>query len=165
QRGGGRPGAVSEAVRSGRVAAGKASARHQVLDELAAAIDDRADADADAPLHRGHAGLQHVFTVLGLALPAEPLRIALHAVQTDDPELRGTALEYLESILPPDVRAQLWPLLDGEAAQAAEALGSPPPRVRSIEPLAARSRDEILEALHLAYPRVVDKLRQRMKPA
>jgi predicted membrane channel-forming protein YqfA (hemolysin III family) len=57
-------------------------------------------------------GLTHVFRVLGLVLPAEPLRVALHAVQTDDASLRGVALEYLEGILPPDVRAQLWPLLD-----------------------------------------------------
>lgn len=56
--------------------------------------------------------LEHVFRVLGLVLPAEPLRVALHAVQTEDSALRGMALEYLESILPPDVRAQLWPLLD-----------------------------------------------------
>jgi len=57
-------------------------------------------------------GLSHVFRVLALVLPAEPLRVALHAVQTDDASLRGVALEYLEGILPPDVRAQLWPLLD-----------------------------------------------------
>ena len=59
-----------------------------------------------------HYGLAHVFRVLGLVLPAEPLRVALHAVQTEDAALRGVALEYLEGILPPDVRAQLWPLLD-----------------------------------------------------
>lgn len=57
-------------------------------------------------------GLAHVFRVLGLVLPAEPLRVALHAVQTDDASLRGVALEYLEGILPPDVRVRLWPLLD-----------------------------------------------------
>ena len=64
-----------------------------------------AEADSDF-------GLAHVFRMLGLVLPAEPLRVALHAVQTDDASLRGVALEYLEGILPPDVRAQLWPLLD-----------------------------------------------------
>ena len=91
--------------------------------------------------------LEHVFTVLGLALPAEPLRIALRALHTHDETLRGTALEYLESILPPDVRAQLWPLLDG-AGDAA--------------PLAARTRarshDELLGELRRAYHHMVDKL-------
>ncbi len=65
-------------------------------------------------------GLAHVFRVLALVLPAEPLRIALRAVQAEDLSLRGMALEYLESILPADVRAQLWPLLDetGETSEA-----------------------------------------------
>jgi hypothetical protein len=160
---------VFDAVRRELVADRDAFARHQVLDELAAAIDERAE--ADAPVHRGHAGLEHVFTVLGLALPAEPLRIALHAVQTDDPELRGTALEYLESILPPDVRAQLWPLLEGDLAaplSAAEPAIALPPAAQLIVPAplpatrrAPRSHDEILDALRVSYPRVLDRLRQR----
>jgi ATP:ADP antiporter, AAA family len=163
---------VFDAVRRELVADREAFARHQVLDELAAAIDDRG---ADAPAQRGHAGLEHVFTVLGLALPPEPLRIALHAVQTDDPELRGTALEYLESILPPDVRAQLWPLLEGNLAEslsAARTAAAPtvalPPAAELIAPAplpatphAPRSHDEILESLRLSYPRVLDRLRQR----
>jgi hypothetical protein len=162
---------VFDAVRRELVADRDAFARHQVLDELAAAIEDRAG--ADAPVHRGSAGLEHVFTVLGLALPAEPLRIALHAVQTDDPELRGTALEYLESILPPDVRAQLWPLLEGDLAPAlpaAEPIADLPPAAALIAPAPApprppRSRDEILESLRLSYPKVLDRLRQRPRHA
>jgi AAA family ATP:ADP antiporter len=168
---------VFDAVRRELVADREEFARHQVLDELAAALDDRAE--ADTPIHRGHAGLEHVFTVLGLVLPAEPLRIALHAVQTDDPELRGTALEYLESILPPDVRAQLWPLLEGDLAEqlsAARTAAAPtvalPPAAQLIAPAplpatprARRSHDEILESLRLSYPRVLDRLRQRPRPA
>jgi hypothetical protein len=118
---------------------------------------------------RVSAALEHVFTVLGHAVPAEPLRIALHAVQTDDPELRGTALEYLESILPPDVRAQLWPLLEaGTTPEVVEPEPAPPPAPAPEPQIAARaprSQDEILQALHLSYPRVLDKLRQRPKPA
>src|SRR6185436_9753518 len=88
-----------------------------------------------------------IFTVLGLALPPEPLRIALHAVQTDDPELRGTALEYLESILPPDVRAQLWPLLEGD-------LDAPPPAPRTTAewPAAAPPATELPPAAALISP-------------
>jgi hypothetical protein len=153
---------VFEAVRRELVADRDTLASRRVLDDLPGG--DPGDADGLAQ-HAG-AGLEHVFTVLGLALPAEPLRIALHAVQTDDPELRGTALEYLESILPPDVRAQLWPLLEGEAAApaavplpaAAAAVSPPAPRAR-------RSHDEMLAALRLSYPTILDKLRQRVKPA
>jgi hypothetical protein len=77
------------------------------------AVIDSGDPELDV-------ALAHVFRVLGLVLPAEPLRIALRAAKTDDPELRGMALEYLESILPPDVRAQLWPLLDATTHEVAE---------------------------------------------
>ena len=82
-----------------------------------------------------------MFSVLGLVLPAEPLRIALHAVQTDDAALRGIALEYLESILPPDVRAQLWPLLD-------EAAGEP----HSPPPATPQRQQDLLARLRATHP-------------
>jgi hypothetical protein len=53
-----------------------------------------------------------VFALLALVLPAEPLRIAFRALQTDDQVLRGTALEYLDSVLPHDIRDRLWPFLE-----------------------------------------------------
>ena len=62
--------------------------------------------------NRAHRGLEHVFTLLSLVLPKEPLRISFRALHTDDEMLRGTALEYLESTLPPPVRERLWPLLE-----------------------------------------------------
>jgi AAA family ATP:ADP antiporter len=70
--------------------------------------------------------LQHVFTLLALVLPAEPLKIAFHGLHTEDHHLRGTALEYLDSILPPDIRGRLWPLL--EKSDAAPAVGDSRPR-------------------------------------
>ena len=69
-----------------------------VLDE---ALRDRADRS-----------LEHVFTMLSLILPAEPLRVAFRGIFTDDALLRGTALEYLESALPVDLRHKLWPFLE-----------------------------------------------------
>ena len=99
----------------------------------------------DPTQHSGKA-LEHVFTVLGLVLPAEPLRIALHALQTDDLALRATALEYLESILPVDLRVQLWPLLESEGESAELAVDAAAP-VRT-----KRTPDELLAALNLAYP-------------
>ncbi|MFN3197858.1 MAG: hypothetical protein ACE366_05505 [Bradymonadia bacterium] len=62
--------------------------------------------------------LQHVFTLLALILPKQPLTIAFRGLHTDDPTLRGTALEYLESVLPPDIRAPLWPFIEGEQGPA-----------------------------------------------
>lgn len=63
---------------------------------------------------RASHSLAHVFTLLSLVLPAEPLRIAFRGLHTDDPVLRGTSLEYLQSVLPPDIRDQLWPFLEDQ---------------------------------------------------
>jgi hypothetical protein len=55
---------------------------------------------------------------LALVLPAEPLQIAFRGLHVDDHGLRGTALEYLESVLPPVIRANLWPFLEDPRPQA-----------------------------------------------
>ena len=60
---------------------------------------------------RSGQSLAHVFTLLSLVLPREPLQIAFRSLQSDDTYLRGTAMEYLEKVLPPRVRAALWPFL------------------------------------------------------
>jgi len=53
-----------------------------------------------------------IFTLLSLALPPEPMRLAHRSLLSTDPGLRGTALEYLDSVLPPRVRESLWPYLE-----------------------------------------------------
>jgi AAA family ATP:ADP antiporter len=86
---------------------------------------------AETPVERG---LGHAFTLLSLALEREPMRIAAWAVGSEDPTLRGTALEYLHNVLPDPVRVALWPYLR-----------MPPPAAR-----AGRSpqqlREELLQA-------------------
>jgi len=44
-------------------------------------------------------------------LDREPLRLAYRALAADDESLRGTALEYLENVLPPEIKEALWPYL------------------------------------------------------
>jgi hypothetical protein len=78
--------------------------------------------------------LDHVFTILSLAFEDEPLEIALRAMKASDEHLRGTALEYLDNILPGPVRDALWVHL-GRAAQAGRSGRS-----------AAEVRDELLRA-------------------
>jgi ATP:ADP antiporter, AAA family len=56
--------------------------------------------------------LEHLFNLLSLVLPRATLRLAFHALYTGDPHLRGTALEYLETVLPEAVWRKLWPLLE-----------------------------------------------------
>lgn len=55
--------------------------------------------------------LECVFTILCLALDREPLRIAFRALATEDEGLRGTALEYLDNVLPESLRDRMRPLL------------------------------------------------------
>lgn len=75
------------------------------LGEAASFVDD---------IVRDRAGqsLAHVFTLLSLVLPREPLQIAFRALHTEDQQLQGTALEYLEGVLPAPIRERLWPFLE-----------------------------------------------------
>ncbi|MDB4956985.1 MAG: hypothetical protein JWO36_4554, partial [Myxococcales bacterium] len=92
---------------------------------------------------RSATALDHVFTLLGLVLPTEPVRLALQALSTDDPVLRGTALEYLESVLPSRIRDPLWPFLDFERAQR-------PSR---------RSPRDVAADLNMSHPSILANLR------
>jgi ATP:ADP antiporter, AAA family len=65
---------------------------------------------------RASQSLTHVFTLMALVLPREPLQIAFRGLHTDDQNLRGTALEYLEGILPPAIRDRVWPFLEDRRA-------------------------------------------------
>jgi hypothetical protein len=67
---------------------------------------------------RAGQSLAHVFTLLSLVLPAAPLQIAYRGLHTNDPGLRGTAVEYLEEVLPADIRERLWPFLGDRPAAA-----------------------------------------------
>ena len=89
-------------------------------------------------------GLAHVFTLLSLVQPAEPLQIAYRGLLTGDENLRGTALEYLEGTLPPAIRARLWPFLEDRRA---------PNRT-------ARPREEILRDLLRSHPSIQLKLEE-----
>jgi hypothetical protein len=57
--------------------------------------------------------LEHIFRLLSLTLPREPLQISFQALHTNDTYLRGTALEYLESVLPAGIRESLLEFLEG----------------------------------------------------
>jgi hypothetical protein len=84
---------------------------HRLLDAIA---DERASFVDDFIKDRAGQSLAHVFILLSTVLPAAPLQIAFRGLHTDDPALRGTALEYLEGVLPHDIRERLWPFLGTE---------------------------------------------------
>jgi hypothetical protein len=109
---------------------------HRLLDQLEDP-EQRTFVD-DVVRGRTSQGLGHVFTLLALALPSEPLKVAYRGLYTDDPYLRGTALEYLEGVLPEPVRERLWPFLEDRR-----------PVARS-----ARPREEILADLLRSHPSI-----------
>jgi hypothetical protein len=86
----------------------------RLLDE----VDDSRFVD-DFLKQRAGQSLAHVFTLLSLVLPTVPLQIAYRGLHTNDKALRGTALEYLEGVLPRDIRDRLWPVLGDEPAPPA----------------------------------------------
>ena len=93
---------------------------------------------------RAGQSLAHVFILLSLVLPATPLQIAYRGLHTTDPALRGTALEYLEGVLPPDIRNRLWPFLGPSAPVD----------------VGARGRDEILADLLRSNDSIVMNLKE-----
>ena len=116
---------------------------HQV-DDLRPNIFD------DVVKDRASRSLAHVFTLLALVLPAEPLLIAFRGLQTDNQQLRGTALEYLEGVLPPAIRTSLWPYLED-------------PRTA---PSKARPREQILDELLRSHQSILlnlEELKQRAR--
>jgi ATP:ADP antiporter, AAA family len=62
-----------------------------------------------------HVIREHVFNLLALALEREPVQIAARAFTSDDDYVRGTALEYLETVLPPRMFSALRPLVTATA--------------------------------------------------
>ncbi|MEM6730733.1 MAG: hypothetical protein AAF658_04215, partial [Myxococcota bacterium] len=87
---------------------------HRLLDRLEDSEADGTEWLNEYLADRTGRGLEHVFTLLALILPGEPLRIAFRGLHTSDARLRGTALVYLESVLPESVREHLWPFIDRE---------------------------------------------------
>jgi hypothetical protein len=52
-----------------------------------------------------------LFSLLSLILERDGLRLCLRALQHENDHHRGTALEYLQTVLPPELRDKLLPLL------------------------------------------------------
>jgi ATP:ADP antiporter, AAA family len=79
--------------------------------------DEASPMEAELLRDRANRSLEHLFTLLSLILPRETLRLAFHGLHMGDAYLRGTALEYLETVLPEPIWATLWPLLERGEAQ------------------------------------------------
>jgi hypothetical protein len=98
------------------VAAGKGVWESRRLLDQIETDSDTSGVDALIRARANHS-LAHVFTLLSFILPSVPLQVAFHGVCADDPLYRGTALEYLDTVLPRDIRDALWPFLDDAASR------------------------------------------------
>jgi AAA family ATP:ADP antiporter len=106
---------------------------------------------------RTNRSLEHVFTLLSLTLPTDALQIAFRGLHTDDQHLRGTALEYLESTLPPAIRDRLWPFLEDSRA----------PRPAKPAATDAKPKEAVLEELLHSNQSIMlnlAELRKKMEP-
>jgi AAA family ATP:ADP antiporter len=56
--------------------------------------------------------LEHVFRLLALVFPKDPLRVAYRVLLSDDAYLNGTAMEYLETVLPAVVWQRIRELVE-----------------------------------------------------
>jgi hypothetical protein len=97
---------------------------------------------AAAPLEDDDRLRQHVFNLLSMALEREPARMAAMAFDSGDAYLRGTALEYLETVLAPRIFAAL-------ALRLHTTVTAPGPQKRA----APEARAELLHAATIRMSR------------
>lgn len=96
--------------------------RSRLIDVAILEMNALGDSNDGAPSKVRDVVLAHVFEVLALALGERALWLAWKALSTSDERIRGTALEYLDNILPEAVRVRLWPHLNDRRSRR------PPPR-------------------------------------
>lgn len=77
----------------------------RLLDDIEATDDDLVGLRVGA---RGALSLEHTFRMLSMVLDPEPVRAAFLGIVHKAEELKSFALEYLEQVLPNDIRRRLW---------------------------------------------------------
>jgi hypothetical protein len=122
----------------------------RALDELKQATSEKIDPERvysairDELERTQQPDLDHVFELLGVVLPRRPVRVALEALEAEDPHLRGLALEYLESTLPQDIGAALLGYVQGSPEDTERVALPPRAEHRPVEAI----REEFISVLH-----------------
>lgn len=81
--------------------------------EVSGSEDDDAEGTAQELIENARdARIEVALLLLATTLDREPLILAAKALRTEDPSLRGTALEYLDNVLPDRVREAVFTHLD-----------------------------------------------------
>ena len=90
--------------------------------------------------------LRHLFNMLGIIFGSNVMDICYESLQVEDPTIRGTALEYLENLLPQNVRTPLWPLIESGHIETKSDRSSQEIMHDLMQALSAvKNRDPILE--------------------
>lgn len=83
--------------------------------EMQRVLDDRPEDRDELVTHRlgvrGELSLEHTFRLLSLVLDPEPVRAAYNGILHRDEKVIPLALEYLEHMLPAEIRTRLWPFI------------------------------------------------------
>jgi hypothetical protein len=58
--------------------------------------------------------VEHVLRLLGLVFDREAFRLSRAALSSSDPKLHGTALEYLDNVLPTALKTALFSVLPAQ---------------------------------------------------
>ena len=103
-------------LRSGSLVINKEQVLERVKQELS--VNDRewnapdlsldVNFDTRGQMPDASTSLHHVFTILGLVLDHNAIEMAREALINKQSALEGTALEYLENVLPDSLRHLLW---------------------------------------------------------
>ncbi len=91
--------------------AGDKRLTHAVDQELRSLVEARSKAAASGAPAAIQRRVEMLFLLFGVQYDPEVLELCLVAVQSDDAGLRGTALEYLENLLPGEIWVALRPVV------------------------------------------------------
>ncbi len=94
---------------------------YQVLGSLGASLDDRSDPVVQALRESMEHEEERIFRLLKILYPAIDLHSAYFGLRSDVPVVHDNSLEFLEAILPPQIRSLLVPLFDRDVSVARRA--------------------------------------------
>jgi AAA family ATP:ADP antiporter len=92
---------------------------YQVLGTLGASLEDDANPIAHGLRESIEKEAERIFRLLKILYPQYDMHSAYVGLQSNDPVVHDNAVEFLDSVLPPEVRAVVIPLFDREVPVAA----------------------------------------------
>ena len=87
---------------------------YQVLGTLGTSLDDDANPIAHGLRESMEKEAERIFRLLKILYPQHDMHSAYVGLQSDDPVVHDNAVEFLDTVLPPEVRAVVMPLFDRE---------------------------------------------------